>query len=146
MKRNLPATLLALTLLMLPSLPAAETRAAPPPTAGKSAAKPSVAGEYAGSYTGKNDTSGALRIKLKQDGAGWVAEAVFTFEGAEVPTKMKSVQVEGSKVEMVFAWEVQGTVASSKLNGDWSGDKLEGKYESTSAEGAASGTWSVTRT
>ena len=146
MKRNLPSTLLVLTLFALPSLPAAETKVTPPPGAGNAEVKPALAGEYAGSWKGSNDVTGALRIRLRQDGAGWVAEAWFTYEGAEVSTKMKSVQVDGSKVEMVFGWEVQGTAAQSKLNGDWTGDKLVGRYESTSAEGAAQGTWTVTRT
>ncbi len=144
MKRLLPSTLLALNLLLLPSLSAAETKSAPP-SAGKSSAKPTIAGEYSGNYKGSNETTGALRIKIKADGADWIAESMFTFEGTEVPTKMKSIKVEGSKVEIVFGWEVQGTAAQSKLNGEWDGTKIEGKYESSSAEGAAQGTWSVTR-
>ena len=59
--------------------------------------------------------------------------------------QVKSVEVAGSKVEMVFAWEVQGTAAQSKLTGTWTANALEGKYESTTQEGAASGTWKVTR-
>ena len=145
MKRLFPATLLALALSVLPSLPAAETKSAPP-VAGKATAKPALAGEYAGNWKGKEESTGALRIKLKQDeAAAWAAEAWFTFEGAEVATTMKSIRVEGTKIEMVFGWLIQGTAAQSTLTGEVTGDVLEGKYESTSQEGAASGTWKVKR-
>ena len=146
MKRLLPATLVATVVLGLPCLPAAETKSAPPAAAGKTAAHPSLAGEYTGTWKGLNEATGALRLKFRPDGtAAWVAEAWFTFEGTEVTTKLKSVEVMGTKLEMVFAWEVQGTAAQSKLSGEWTGDVLEGKYESTTHEGAATGTWKVTR-
>lgn len=35
--------------------------------------------------------------------------------------------------------------ATSKLTGEIKGDRLEGTYESSTAEGAATGSWSVTR-
>ncbi len=146
MKRLFPSTLLALALSVLPSLPAAETKSAPPAAPVKSVVKAALAGEYAGNWKGKEESTGALRLKLKQDGAtAWVAEAWFTFEGTEVATTMKSIQVEGTKLEMVFGWVVQGSAAQSTLTGELTADVLEGKYDSTSQEGAASGTWKVTR-
>jgi hypothetical protein len=145
MKRLFPSAILILVALALPALPAAETKSAPP-AARKSAPAPAIAGEYTGHWKGQNEATGALRINLQQDAAGaWVAKAWFTFEGAEVATTMKSVKVEGPKVEMAFAWVVQGTAAQSQLTGKWSGSSLEGTYENTSQEGPASGTWKVTR-
>jgi len=145
MKRLFPSTLLALALSVIPALPAAETKSAPP-AAGKATAGPALAGEYAGVWKGKEESTGALRIKLKPGtAAAWAAEAWFTFEGAEVATTMKSIRVEGAKIEMVFGWLIQGTAAQSTLTGELTGDVLEGKYESTSEEGAASGTWKVMR-
>lgn len=145
MKSLSPLALLCLSVLALMPLSAADTkpgRAA----AEKPAATASLAGEYTGTWKGRDESTGALRIKLKPEGAtAWVAEAWFTFEGNEVATKLKSIEVAGAKLEMVFAWEVQGTAAQSKLSGTWAGDVLEGKYESTTHEGAASGTWKVTR-
>ena len=146
MKRRFPASFLAITLLGLPVLSAAETKSAPPAPTGKAAIASALAGEYTGAWKGRDETTGALRIKLKPDGAAaWTAEAWFTFEGTEVATKLKSMEVTGAKLEMVFAWEVQGVAAQSKLSGESAGDVLEGKYESTTHEGAAHGTWKVTR-
>jgi len=48
-------------------------------------------------------------------------------------------------VELAFSWDVQGVSATSKLTGEIKGDRLEGTYESTTAEGPATGSWSVTR-
>jgi hypothetical protein len=145
MKHRLRSTLLAIVVLVVPVLPAAETKSAPPAGPGKAAASTLLAGEYTGTWNGRGESSGALRIKLKQEGGAWVAEAGFTFEGNEVVTKVTSVQVEGARVEMVFAWEIQGTAAQSKLSGEWSGAVIEGKYENTTQEGPANGTWKVTR-
>lgn len=144
MKSLFSSTLFSLSLLGLSPLSAADTKSAPPAAPEKAAAA-SLAGEYNGSWKGREETTGALRLKLKPDGAGWTAEAWFTFEGTEVATKLKSIEVTGAKLEMTFAWEVQGVAAQSKLTGEAAGDVLEGKYESTTHEGAAHGTWKVTR-
>ncbi|MBM3855239.1 MAG: hypothetical protein FJ399_19145, partial [Verrucomicrobia bacterium] len=56
------AVLLALSLGLVPPLAAASTKNAPPP-AGKSAPRVSVAGEYTGTWSGRGESTGALRIK-----------------------------------------------------------------------------------
>jgi hypothetical protein len=146
MKLSLPALGFALIFSVLPALPAAETKSTPPARTGNAAPSSALAGEYAGTWKAQNDSGGTLRIVLKSDGAtAWSADASFTFEGAEITTKMKSVKVAEGKIEIVFGWEVQGTSAQSTLQGEWKGDVLAGKYDSTSAEGAAAGTWTVTR-
>jgi hypothetical protein len=146
MKKPLLALGFALLLSLLPALSAAETKSTPPAGAGNAAANSALAGEYVGTWKAQNDAGGALRIVLKSEGAAaWSAEAAFTFDGNEIPTKMKSVKVEGGKIEIVFGWDVQGTSAQSTLQGEWKGNVLGGKYDSTSAEGAAAGTWTVTR-
>ncbi len=91
--KNLPhATLLAILFCILPVLRAADTKAKSPPATTAASANPLV-GEYRGEWKGTGDTSGELRIKLKQDGTSWAAEAVFTFEKADVPTQMKTVEI-----------------------------------------------------
>lgn len=146
MKSSLLPLVFALALSVVPTLNAAETKSASPASAGSAAPSSALAGEYVGTWKAQNDSGGSLRIVLKSEGAAaWSAEAVFTFEGAEVPTKMKSVKVDGGKIEIVFGWDVQGTSAQSTLQGEWKGDVLAGKYDSTSPEGAAAGTWTVTR-
>lgn len=142
MKQLLPATLLALSLCILPAARAADAKTAPPPAA---AAKSSVVGQYKGEWRSSPEAGGELRIKLKQEGTTWAAEALFTFERADVPTKMKSVEIEGTKVVLVFDWEIQGTPGQSRISGELNGDTLHGTFETKSPEGPSKGTWKVTR-
>lgn len=108
--------------------------------------KVSLAGEFTGEWRAENDAHGALRLKFTSGkDAVWKLEASFFFEGVNVPTTTKTLRVDGGKIETVFAWEVQGTAASSKLIGELKGDALEGTYESTTTEGAAKGKWRVSR-
>lgn len=140
MKRSLLPLLLALTLPAVLPLGAAESK----PTAAAAAA--SLQGKFAGEWKGQEESTGALKLNFKQDAAGaWTAEAAFTFDGAEIPAKTKSIKVEGSKVELVFEWNVQGTSGRSSLKGELKGDTLEGKYDSNVAEAASSGSWKVKR-
>lgn len=134
--------------LVLATACAAPLAAAPAKSADKPAATPAAApnGEYKGTWKGRDDSSGDLKIKFTTGAdAKLTAEAVFTFEGTAVPTRTKTLKVEGSRVELAFAWDVQGVSATSKLTGEIKGDRLEGTYESSTAEGAATGSWSVTR-
>lgn len=143
MNRLLPSTFLILCLATGSAVPAAETK----PAAASAKEAVSFAGEFSGQWMGDNGTSGVLKLTFKPGkDAAMTMEAMFTFEGADVPTTTKTIQIEGSKITTVFAWLVQGTAATSKLVGELKGDRLEGTYESTTAEGGAKGTWKVART
>jgi len=143
MRTHAVASLLALAVTCTEPLAAAPANSAEKPAAA-SAAAPN--GEYKGTWKGRDDSSGDLRIKFATGAdAKLTAEAVFTFEGTAVPTRTKTLKVEGNRVELAFAWDVQGVSATSKLTGEIKGDRLEGTYESSTAEGAATGSWSVTR-
>ena len=105
-----------------------------------------LVGEYAGTWKNSEGAGGELRIVLRRDvAAAWSAEASFTTEGARVPTKMKSIRVDGSKVVMVFDWDVQGTAGQSKVSGELRDDTLQGTYETSGAAGESSGTWVAKR-
>ena len=146
MKTLFPSAILALSFFGSPLLPAAETKAVPPSAEGSAAAKSALAGQYVGKWKGADDASGELRIMLKRDDAGaWVAESSFTFEGTQVPTKMKSIEVDGAKVRLVFAWDMQGTEGQSKLTGELTGDTMQGTYATSGAAGESSGTWQIKR-
>lgn len=134
----------ALSLLAPAGLSAADARAA---VAAPTQSAQSLAGDYAGKWKGENEVSGNIRLKLSQAADGkWSASAVFTYEGTEVPTTTKSVKVEGSTVELVMGWEIQGVSSSTKLMGELKDGSLQGKYESATSESAATGTWSAKRT
>lgn len=145
MKRPLPF-LLALSLLAFsPSAVFAEKTPAAAADPARSAAKGGLAGQYAGSWKGDAEGLGDLRITIRQADGKWVAESVFTFEGAEIPTKLKSLEADGAKVLLIFDWEIQGSAGQSRLTGELKDDQLQGKYETTGAAGNSTGTWSVKR-
>jgi hypothetical protein len=117
---------------------AAEDKAPP-------AAKASLAGAFAGTWQGPGESGGKLRVKFKPDGAGWAAEASFTFRDVVIPTTSKSVKVDGTKVVLVFSWVIENDAGESTMTGELTGDKLAGTYETKSSGDPSQGTWSVTR-
>lgn len=146
MKRLFPVTLLALFAFGSCVLAAVESKSSPAPAA-TSDGKPSVPGTYAGKWKGPEDSGGELRVTLKAEGnASWTAEAMFTYEGAEIATKMKTVEIDGTKIRLVFTWQIQDTPGQSAMSGELNGDTLAGTYETTGAAGASKGTWKLTRT
>ena len=109
-----------------------------------SSTAPKLAGDFSGTW--RNDTDGGkLRLSLKQNGATWTAEASFTFQETEIPTKVTSLKVDGAKIELVLAWTIQESPGQSSMIGELFGAKIEGTYESEMPEGKSSGTWTVTR-
>jgi hypothetical protein len=137
--------LLVLSVFGSSVLSAADSKS-PSPGGANVTAQGSVAGKYSGKWKGPENTGGDLSVTLKQEGAGpWSAEASFTFEDTEIPTKMKSVEVDGSRIRMVFTWQIQETPGQSAMTGELTGDKLHGTYETTGPAGETKGTWSMTR-
>jgi len=134
-------TFLLLSLSLLAPVTAAERPAATPAAAAKATL---AAGTYAGTWRAQDESTGSLRLKFSQ-GADqkWQAEAVFTYEGTEVPTATKTLKLDGGRIEITFSWEVQGVSASSTLKGEIQAGALSGTYESTVNEAASSGRWTV---
>ncbi len=105
-----------------------------------------LAGTFSGRWLGQNAVGGDLRFKFSPGTAApWTAEVLFVYEGTDVHAKTQSVQIDGNKVEVVIAWEIQGTAASTTLTGILSGQDIEGTYKSTAAEEPATGKWKVSR-
>ena len=143
-----PATLLLLALVLASgsALVAADSTPKASSAAKKSDAKASLAGHYLGKWKGTGESTGDLIIKLKKEGAApWAVESSFTFEGTDIPAKPKSVEVDGTKVKMIFDWEIQGSAGQSTLVGELSGDTLKGTFETSGAAGESKGSWSVKR-
>src|SRR5258708_30827530 len=81
-----------------------------------------LAGTYKGSYSGSSGASGDIQVALKQaDGGDWTAEVTFTLGGDDVKTKMKSVNVDGPKVKIVYEFDLQGTALESTITGELNG-------------------------
>jgi hypothetical protein len=113
---------------------------------GRPADNSPVVGRFMGKWKSSSDTTGDLRLTLKQDAAAaWSAEASFSYQDKDVSTTMKTVQIDGTKVQLVFDWQIDGTAGQSKIIGELTGDTLKGTYQTSGAAGNSSGTWSVSR-
>ena len=105
-----------------------------------------VAGTYKGSWCGA--ANGDFRLKLEHTPGGeWKADVVFTMGTDEVKTKIKSVKVDGSKVDIVYDFDLQGNALVSTVTGEVTGKKMASTYKTkTVADGSPvdEGTWKVT--
>jgi hypothetical protein len=146
MKRLSAVAILLVTSIAASALLRAQINIIATPVAVASAEKSPVAGQYSGKWKSTNDESGDLRMKLQQDAAGvWSAEVTFTAEEKPVVTTMKSVQVEGMKIRLMFEWPVDGGTGRCQVTGELTGDTLKGTYETSGAGDPSRGTWSVKR-
>src|SRR5579864_4077520 len=108
----------------------------------------SLAGTYKGTYSGSAGASGDFVVSLTQAENGeWKSEVTFTLGGADVKTKVTSLKVDGSKVTIVYEFDLQGTALESTVAGELSGGTLAGEYHTKAvADGSAvdEGTWKAT--
>jgi hypothetical protein len=142
MKSALRLSVLIFCTVLTPSVFSADAKSS---AETKSADSNRVVGTYAGKWS--TDTiEGALRLKLVAAGGAWTGESSFTYDGTEIPTKVTSVKVEGTKLEIVIAWDSQGTPAETRLTGVLTGDKIEGTFQSKVAAETTGGKWTATRT
>ena len=109
------------------------------------AADKDLAGTYHGEWSGASGASGKIRIEFQKTPEGeWKCEVSFTLGAEEVKTKMKSVKVDGAKIEVRYEFDLQGNALQSTLTGELSGKTLEGKYHTVAVSGGAAvdeGTW-----
>lgn len=111
------------------------------------AAADEPSGIYNGEYTGASGGGGKIHIEIQKAADGeWKCSVSFTIQEQDVSTKMKTVKVQGIKVELRYEFELQGYRLESVLNGELKGRVLEGKYQTTAADGTpvSEGTWKAT--
>ena len=112
------------------------------------AAEPQVAGEYSGSWSGNDGSTGNIDIALVDSVAdSWSAEVQLWADGDSIPVTMKSVAIDGSKVEIVFDFRAEGQTSTVKLKGAVTSKFLVGGYEVLNRKGrvSSSGTWTSKR-
>jgi len=64
------------------------------------------AGSWAGAWTGESGGAGDMRLKLFQADGQWKGEAQFSLRGAVVPTVMKSLKIDGDKIEFEYSFDL----------------------------------------
>jgi len=107
-----------------------------------------VAGTYKGHYSGSAAANGDIQVTLKQaDDGAWKSEVTFSFGGQEIKTKVTSVSVEGSKVKIVYKFDLDGNELESTIQGELKGTTLAGDYQTKDTEDGSpvdEGTWTGT--
>jgi hypothetical protein len=61
---------------------------------------------------------------------------------------MRQVKVEQSKLEAAYDFDLLGNTLRSRITGEWNGKALDGKYQTTAADGGTAvddGVWSAAR-
>jgi hypothetical protein len=103
-------------------------------------------GTWAGTWSGESGGSGSMRVKLSPADGQWTGEAGFTLDGADVPTVMKSVKIDGDNIEFEYAFDLQGYKLLSHLTGKRKDRAVEGSYKTTAEDGSGvdAGTWKLT--
>jgi hypothetical protein len=108
----------------------------------------SVVGVYKGTYSGSAGASGDISVTLKQaDDGAWKSEVTFSFGGQDIKTKVTSVTVDGSKVKIVYEFDLDGNGLESTITGELKETTLAGGYHTkATADGSAvdEGTWTAT--
>ncbi len=105
------------------------------------------AGTYKGTYSGSAGASGDISVTLKQADEGWKSDVTFSFGGGDIKTKVTSVSVEGSKVKIVYTFDLDGNELESTIKGELKGTTLAGDYHTKSTEDGSAideGTWTAT--
>jgi hypothetical protein len=107
-----------------------------------------VAGVYKGTYSGSAGANGDISVTLKQaDDGAWKSEVTFSFGGQDIKTKVTSVTVDGSKVKIVYEFDLDGNGLESTITGELKETTLAGVYHTkATADGSAvdEGTWTGT--
>jgi hypothetical protein len=107
-----------------------------------------LAGTYKGTYSGSAGASGDFVVSLTQAENGeWKSEVTFTLGGQDVKTKITSLKVDGTKVTIVYEFDLQGTALESTITGELNAGALAGAYHTkVVADGSAvdEGTWKAT--
>lgn len=96
-----------------------------------------AAGRYEGTWASDSGSAeGKIHVSLKQENDVWTAGAGFSMSGADVPCKVKRVEVKDKDMIVAYEFELEGYVLISTLTGRLDGDALSGTYRTTTADGA----------
>jgi hypothetical protein len=102
------------------------------------------AGTYKGQWNGST-ASGDFHLALEPDGnGGMTAKVGFTMESQEVPCKVLSLKITGSKLSIVYEFDLQGNKLQSAIEGAQKGKSMEGTYKTSAGDQPVdTGSWKV---
>ena len=103
-----------------------------------------INGTYKGTWTG-GQANGDITLTFRLGDAGATkADVSFTIAGQDVKCNVTSVKIDGSKVEVIYDFDLGDVKLQSTATGESNGKTLEGTYKTKSlGDGSAvdEGTW-----
>jgi hypothetical protein len=100
-------------------------------------------GKYTGKWQGAA-AGGDFQMTLSRDGGAWKADVSFNMGSDKVKCTVIALTVEGSKIHVVYTFDLMGNKLESTIDGELSGGKLTGNYHTRAPESNAAvdqGTW-----
>jgi hypothetical protein len=95
-------------------------------------------GTYRGDWTGAS-ANGDFVLTVQ---SGAVQKVSFTLGGQEVASKIVSQKIDGTKIQAVYEFDLQGNKLQSAITGALKGKTIEGSYKTTAGDQAVDeGTW-----
>jgi hypothetical protein len=107
-------------------------------------AEPITAGKYTGKWQGESGAAGEFQLTISGAAGSWKADVSFTMADQNVPCKVTALTIEGSKVHVVYNFDLLGNKLESTIDGDRAGPKLSGQYRTRNVADSApvdQGTW-----
>ncbi|MDQ6678019.1 MAG: hypothetical protein M3Z09_12045 [Acidobacteriota bacterium] len=105
-----------------------------------------TAGNYTGTWTSDASGSGG-KLMLTFSGTD-LTQASFSYQGQDVKTKPVSLKIIGNQVDVIFEYDLNGSVLRSRMTGTLTGKTIKGKYQSANPDGSSpvdEGAWEVTQ-
>ncbi len=96
--------------------------------AGMAVAQDDPAGTYKGKWNGAS-TGGDFTLQLEKAGAAWKATVQFTLADNPIPTTVKTLKLDGKRLEIAYEFDLGGNKLLSQLEGELTGGALTGKYK-----------------
>jgi hypothetical protein len=91
-----------------------------------------LTGAYKGTWSGNNGGGDITMTFSNGDNASSKAAVSFTYNGEDIACRVTSVKVNGSLVQMVYDFDIDGNRMQTTMTGQLKNKTLEGSYKTKS--------------
>ncbi len=108
-----------------------------------------LTGAYKGTWSGDNGNGDITMTFSGGDNSSSKAAISFTYNGETIPCHVTSVKVDGSQVQMVYDFEIDGRQMQTTMTGQLKSKAMDGSYKTKSLPDGSeidTGTWKAATT
>jgi hypothetical protein len=95
-----------------------------------------LSGTYKGTCSG-NTSGGEFTLIIDSSGAKPSGQVSFMVDGQLVHSKVNSLKIDGSKLEIIYNFEIDGSNLQAVMNGSIDRSKLVGNYKTKQLPGGS---------